>query len=141
MQSLENFQKRFELKTHTVFSTEHWVVSVRPRQITVGSMVVSLKRECYFFSQVTPTELSDLSGVYGYVESVLSERFGAVKFNYLALMLVDDILHFHVIPRYDEDVTCFGHQYTDQYWPGPVDIAGAVDVDVLKLVDMLKLSV
>jgi diadenosine tetraphosphate (Ap4A) HIT family hydrolase len=51
------------------------------------------------------------------VEQWLSEAFGAEKFNYLALMMKDPEVHFHVIPRYSQPVDFAGKSFVDQDWP------------------------
>jgi len=48
------------------------------------------------------------------------------KINYLALMMVDPHVHFHVIPRYSEPRTFDGATWTDATWPKPPDVTTAL---------------
>ena len=97
---------------------EHWVVLFRDKQVTPGSVIIMDKT-------VQARSLGDISsdawGEFGVitkeVEGWLTKAFGAEKFNYLALMMKDPEVHFHVIPRYSKPVKIGDNEYTDADWP------------------------
>jgi diadenosine tetraphosphate (Ap4A) HIT family hydrolase len=97
---------------------DHWVVLFRDNQVTPGSLIIMDKT-------VAARSLGDVSGeawaefgkVCKDVEEWVVKAFNATKFNYVALMMKDPEVHFHVIPRYDRAVEIDGQKFTDQDWP------------------------
>lgn len=137
MSGLKDFELKFKVNDLLVFDSKYWNVSVRPVQVTIGSLVVSLKRSETALSLLSVEELSDLKDVYEFIESRLTAAFSPSKFNYLTLMMLDEHVHFHVIPRYKDGVAFNGDQYEDSDWPKPADIFQSIDVDVFKIKDYL----
>ncbi len=52
--------------------------------------------------------------------------FDFQKINYLALMMVDPHVHFHVIPRYSGSREFAGSTFADATWPKPPDVTSAL---------------
>ena len=52
--------------------------------------------------------------------------FDFQKINYLALMMVDPHVHFHVIPRYSSSREFGGATCLDAAWPKPPDLGTAL---------------
>ncbi len=96
---------------------EHWVVVLRPQQITVGTLVLAAKSDARHLGELDESVWSEFAAVYAYVERLLREKFGAEKFNYLALMMKDPNVHFHFIPRYARPVLVGGKAFVDPDWP------------------------
>src|SRR6185503_15625705 len=96
---------------------EHWVVLIRPVQLTLGSVILAAKSEARSFGALRPEEMAEWPGIVRTFESVIRQRFDAEKFNYLALMMVDPNPHFHGIPRYRGPVTFQGRSFTDDLFP------------------------
>ena len=119
---IEDFRKDFQLDDLAVLETDHWVWSVRPDQITLGSSVLSLKREALSFSDCTSAELLDLGDMCRMLEYGLYTAFGYHKINYLMLMMRDPVVHFHVFPRYNASPSFIERDWPDVSWPKPVDI-------------------
>lgn len=117
----------FGLADNLLGSFEHWTVVLRPRQITPGSMVLILNRFATSMADLDPAEGAELGRVCGEIESALTEQLGMEKINYLALMMVDPHLHFHVIPRYSTPVRVGDHDHVDASWPGPPDLGSPLD--------------
>lgn len=109
---------------------EHWIVMFRLAQVTVGSMVIAAKSSATSLGELSPEIWAEFSTVSEEVESWLNKAFGARKFNYLALMMKDPNVHFHVIPRYDAPVFVNGHEFTDQDWPLKTEL-NETDMDVV----------
>jgi len=117
--TLAEFRDKFRLDELTVYETKHWVWSVRPVHSTLGAGVLSLKRFCTRFGDITPEESTDLQVMTKHIETKLTSIFGAEKFNYMMLMMVDDHVHFHVLPRYSQMKQFGGMEWVDSGWPKP----------------------
>jgi len=96
---------------------ENWVVLLRPAQVTPGSVVIANKSKATFLGEINETEWSEFSQVSRDVELALINTFGAEKFNYLALMMKDPNVHFHVVPRYSKPVIFENETFEDKDWP------------------------
>lgn len=120
MKNLEShigFISKFRLKELIIKEMKYWLFSLRPEQPTLGSFVISLKRPCEKMSNLYPEETEELAKVFKLIETILERTFKPDKINYLALMMVDHQVHFHVIPRYKE-VRIFNEtEYKDHTWP------------------------
>ena len=116
------FRQRFELDSLTLFESEYWIWSLRPQQVTLGSSILSLKRDATNFSSLDKREGADLVEVVSLLENCKSELLGFQKINYLMLMMMDSLVHFHVLPRYESGRAWGNREWTDAAWPGPADI-------------------
>lgn len=97
---------------------EHWVVLFRHRQVTIGSVIIMSKElDAAGLGEISSQAWAQFGEVAKNVESWLTRAFGAEKFNYLALMMKDPEVHFHVIPRYSKSVIFGGKEYVDPDWP------------------------
>jgi diadenosine tetraphosphate (Ap4A) HIT family hydrolase len=120
---------------------EHWVVLLRPQQVTLGSLVLACREQATRFSDISPHAFADLATAIGDIEAVLSQTFSYNKINYLMLMMVDPHVHFHVIPRYAEAKEFGGVTFADAGWPGVPDLGvpTALDqVQIAALADFLR---
>lgn len=104
---------------------DHWVVLVRPAQPTLGSLVLVCSDPANQFGGISPEASSELQRAVAEIERVLADRFQFDKINYLMLMMVDPDVHFHVLPRYENDRAYRGATFVDGSWPGPPDITAA----------------
>ncbi len=60
---------------------------------------------------------SEMQKVITDVETRLRANFQYDKINYFMLMMVDPVVHYHVIPRYSRSIEMFGKCYGDACWP------------------------
>lgn len=113
---------KFNLAELQVKEYPDWIVAVRGKQITPGSMVVLPKSELVSFAEMSPAQSSGLVSVLAELESVTLSKDGlaADKFNVVAAMMKDPIIHFHFIPRYKGEVTLCGRSWDDEDWPALV---------------------
>lgn len=107
---------------------EHWVMLLRPEQITVGTLVLVCKSDATHLGQLTEEEWAEFALVSKDAEELTRSAFGAEKFNYLALMMKDPNVHFHFIPRYPKPVAINGKDFVDPDWPlrtqfNPMDLS------------------
>lgn len=107
---------------------DHWIVQLRPAQVTLGSLVLVCKENASRFGEIGPAASAELHRVTARIEQVLGDAFQNDKINYLMLMMVDPDVHFHVLPRYESDRDYEGTAFTDASWPGPPQITSALDV-------------
>ena len=107
----------------------HWLVLLRPAQVTLGSLVLVCRDEAAAFSDISPEAFSQLAKVTRDVETGLMSFNAYQKINYLMLMMVDHDVHFHVIPRYDRPQQFAGLEYEDHGWPGVPELAKAITPD------------
>lgn len=113
---------------------DHWVVLFRDKQVTIGSLIIMSKElSRHSLGDVSTEAWAQFGVVCKDVENLLTETFGAEKFHYLALMMDDPEVHFHVIPRYSQPVTFAGKEFVDADWPSATKrIAMEVDPQVLE---------
>ena len=101
-----------------IAQTAHWTVLLRPKQPTLGSLVLVCREPVQQFSALSAAAFADLQHVTRGVESALKQVVGYERINYLMLMMVDPDVHFHVIPRYSTARQHAGVDYPDAGWPG-----------------------
>ncbi len=109
-----------------VAQSTHWTVLLRPKQPTLGSLVLVCREPAAAFAELSAAAFVDLREVVRRVESVLREVSAYERINYLMLMMVDRDVHFHVIPRYDGTRNFLGADYRDAGWPGPPALDAAL---------------
>jgi diadenosine tetraphosphate (Ap4A) HIT family hydrolase len=103
-----------------------WVVLLRPAQPTLGSLVLACKEDAASLGAVPAAAYAELATATAELESALRNAFDYKKINYLALMMVDPHVHFHVIPRYAEPREFEGVTCRDTTWPKPPDVTSAL---------------
>lgn len=108
---------------------EHWVVLLRPAQVTAGSMILAAKGDATAYGDLPAAAFVEQGRIIGEIEATLRAATGYERINYLMLMMVDPNVHFHVIPRYDGRRTLGGIDIADAGWPGPPDLKSAVALD------------
>ncbi|CAN5576330.1 HIT family protein [soil metagenome] len=111
-----------------VAETASWLVLVRPKQPTFGSLVLICKEDVEAFSQVSPAAFADLKAATAGIERMLAKVVAYEKINYLMLMMVDKDVHFHVIPRYAGTREHEGQAFEDAGWPAVPALGSAVDL-------------
>ncbi len=120
---------------------EHWVVLFRDKQVTIGSVIIMSKHlDKQSLGALTPEAWSQFGEVCKDVEAALTSAFGAEKFNYLALMMFDPEVHFHVIPRYSKPVEFAGEVFVDPDWPEATKRKGLELTDEVKQAIEQKLT-
>ena len=107
---------------------EHWVVLLRPAQVTLGSLVLAAKNDATAYGQLPREAFAEQAEAIAAIESALAEFSRFERINYLMLMMVDPNVHFHVIPRYSDKRQWNGVQFPDGGWPGPPQLANAVQL-------------
>ena len=112
--------EKFKVNNLLIKDYKYWVLSLRPIQLTLGSMILTLKRECSGLGDLKSEETMELATIFNEIESNVKQFLRFNKINYLALMMVDDQVHFHVLPRYATEREFCSFKFLDQAWPGPI---------------------
>lgn len=108
---------------------EHWVVLLRPAQVTLGSLVLAAKSSATAFGALPPGAHAELATVTRDVEASLLAEIAYEKINYLMLMMVDPNVHFHIFPRYPGERSLEDVTVSDAGWPGPPDLKSAASLN------------
>ncbi len=116
---------KFGLPATLIADYKHWVVLLRPAQVTLGSLILGAKGDWVAFSQIPPQAFAELAHVTQCIETGLGDFNAYDKINYLMLMMVDPHVHFHVVPRYAKPQRFAGVEFADSGWPGQPNLAGA----------------
>jgi diadenosine tetraphosphate (Ap4A) HIT family hydrolase len=105
---------------------DHWVVLLRPAQVTLGSLVLAANSEATAYSALPAEAFAEQGQVVGHIERALQHFCAFEKINYLMLMMVDREVHFHVIPRYSGPREFHGVEFPDHGWPGQPELSKAI---------------
>ena len=107
----------------------HWVLLLRPAQVTAGSLILAAKGEATAYGALPPEAFAEQADAIAEIEMTLAAAVGYERINYLMLMMVDPHVHLHVIPRYDGSRSFAGLEISDRGWPGPPDLKSAITLD------------
>ena len=107
---------------------EHWVVLLRPSQVTLGSLVLAAKSDAIAYAQLPREAFAEQADAVQSIESALAAFCQYEHINYLMLMMVDPNVHFHVIPRYSTPRRWNGVEFVDAGWPGPPQLGQGVQL-------------
>jgi diadenosine tetraphosphate (Ap4A) HIT family hydrolase len=101
---------------------DHWHVLLRPSQATLGALVLISKSNATALASLPVEAFNELHACCNAIERALQQFRKFDKLNYLALMMVDPQVHFHVLPRYATEQLFDGVVFKDSAWPGPPDL-------------------
>jgi diadenosine tetraphosphate (Ap4A) HIT family hydrolase len=113
---------KFGFPATLVREYEHWVVLVRPAQVTLGSLILAAKSDATAYRDLPLAAFTEQAAVIAAIENGLAGFCRYERINYLMLMMVDPHVHFHVIPRYSGTREWHGLDLADQGWPGAPDL-------------------
>jgi diadenosine tetraphosphate (Ap4A) HIT family hydrolase len=121
--------RKFGYPGTLVRELEHWVVLLRPAQVTLGSLVLAAKSDATAYGALPAEAFAEQAEAVRAIERVLADFCAYERINYLMLMMVDPNVHFHVIPRYSAPRSWSGIDFTDAGWPGPPQLGAAVQLE------------
>ena len=108
---------------------DHWVVLLRPAQVTLGSLVLAARSDATAYAGLPREAFAEQADAVAAIERALAAFAAYERINYLMLMMVDPQVHFHVIPRYSGQRRWNRIDFPDQGWPGPPRLDTAVKLD------------
>ena len=120
--------ERFGYPATLVREFEHWLVLVRPAQVTLGSLVLAAKSDATAYGELPRQAFAEQAEVIAAIETGLTAFCRYERINYLMLMMVDPNVHFHVIPRYSGSREWKGLDLADHGWPGPPDLKSSLEL-------------
>ena len=118
--------EKFGYPASLIREYDHWLVLLRPAQVTLGSLVLAAKSDAHAYSALPAEAFAEQARVVGHIEQTLQSFCAYEKINYLMLMMVDREVHFHVLPRYSGTRSFKGTDFPDHGWPGQPDLSKAV---------------
>jgi len=125
--------EKFGYPATLVREYRHWIVLLRPAQVTAGSLILAAKSDATAFKDLPAGAFVELQQAVAEIEMTLRATFTYEKINYLMLMMVDPHVHFHVFPRYTGSRIIGGTELTDAGWPGPPDLKSATALGEVEL--------
>jgi diadenosine tetraphosphate (Ap4A) HIT family hydrolase len=114
--------RKFGYPTTVLKEFDHWVIMRRPAQVTLGSLILAAKHDVTAFGELPVAAFAELKSCTHDLEHALTIFKPYDKINYLALMMVDPHVHFHVLPRYARKQTFEGVIFSDKGWPGTPEL-------------------
>jgi len=115
----------------------HWVVLLRPDQVTAGSLVLACKGNVKRVPEVPEAAFAELHRVTTDLEAALKSAFAFDRINYVLLMMVDPHVHWHVIPRYAAVREVAGVTFEDRGWPGHPTLKEPIPLSKPQFADLL----
>lgn len=104
-----------------LYKSENWeVIFVDWCQDFVGDCIISCNKES--LSELTADDWVELGKIEKELERVSKKLFNATMFNFACLMnnayrdKVTPHVHFHFIPRYDDERIILGKKYKDKHF-------------------------
>lgn len=135
MENLE-FMSKFKPDTRCIKEFKYWIICVRAKARTLGDSVILLKRETPSVAGMLPEEAAEFPEVIKWYEDTCSRKFGAIKFNYIIMMMKDNFVHYHAFPRYDKEISMFGIEWKDEDWPGALNFKEGIILDDDKIEEL-----
>lgn len=112
-----------------IAQTDCWTLLLRPRQPTLGSLVLICREPVTAFGDISVQACTEMREMVRGIESMLAQFVAYERINYLMLMMVDPDVHFHVIPRYSDARDFEGVSFRDSGWPGPPALEPAIALE------------
>ena len=109
--------KKFGYPNTLIKEYDNWYILLRVPQVTLGSLVLMCKDNTDKFSEISANSSSELPIIIKDIEKCLYNLFSYKKINYLMLMMVDNIVHYHIIPRYNNEIKLLNRVFQDLSWP------------------------
>lgn len=131
MNFIDQTLEAFDYENNLIREYDNWYVLLRPKQVTLGSLVLLCKDNVDAFSKINKNSFANMDAPIQDIERSLSNLFGYEKINYLMLMHKDPAAHFHVIPRYTHEVEFNGEKFTDPGWPGLPAMENVHDLSIV----------
>jgi diadenosine tetraphosphate (Ap4A) HIT family hydrolase len=116
----------------------HWVVLLRQKQLTAGSLILACKEDVDAFWKVSVEAFHELKKVTADLERSLAPVVRFEKINYVMLMMVDPHVHFHVLPRHGGEREVAGVTFRDAGWPKVPDFAATNEMTEEAFADLRR---
>ena len=125
--------KKFGYPDTLLKEFSHWVILLRPAQVTLGSLVLAAKSEATAYGELSSEAFAEQRETVAVIERRLTAFVHFERINFLMLMMVDPNVHFHVIPRYSGRRLWDGTEFPDWGWPGPPRLDRTISLESERL--------
>ena len=130
--------RKFGYPDTLIQELDHWVILLRPAQVTLGSLILAAKSECTAYSDLPDGAFAEQAVAVRSIEKALRAFCDYERINYLMLMMVDPNVHFHVLPRYSGVREWQDIQFEDHGWPGPPQLKLVVELSPIQITALLN---
>lgn len=140
---MEKILATFKYDTMLIKEFKNWYLLLRSDQVTLGSLVLIEKSLKTKYSEISDSSFEEFGDIVKKIEPALNKLFSYEKINYMMLMMRDDEVHYHIIPRYSEVKNFNSIEFIDNGWPALPDMAFLNPLNTqtaLKLIDAIKNS-
>jgi len=141
MIKMKGILNTFNFENLLIKDYQNWYLLLRNSQITLGSLVLIEKHFHTKLSDISDESFEEFGEIVREIELVIEELFGYEKINYLMLMMKDNEVHYHIIPRYSSTRIFDSLIFNDFGWPGLPDLKNCNDIEMdtkLKIKDLIK---
>jgi diadenosine tetraphosphate (Ap4A) HIT family hydrolase len=128
--------EKFGYPATLIHELDHWVILLRPAQVTLGSLILAAKSSATAYSDLPSEAFVEQASAIRMTERMLKRFVDYERINYLMLMMVDPNVHFHVIPRYGDNRAHAGMSFPDAGWPGPPQLSSAIILSPPQIADL-----
>jgi diadenosine tetraphosphate (Ap4A) HIT family hydrolase len=138
---LNKILKAFDFKNTLIKEYENWYLLLRSEQVTLGSMVLIEKSFKTKYSEISSSSFKEFGFIIKEIEPLLQSLFSYKKINYLMLMMRDDEVHYHIIPRYNKDILLYDYNFIDPGWPALPDLTYKNEINLdtqINLINLIK---
>lgn len=135
---MNSTMEKFGYPATLLCELDHWVVLLRPAQVTLGSLVLAAKSDSTAYSGLPNDAFTEQAEAIRAIEAALAAFSHYERINYLMLMMVDPNVHFHVIPRYSSARNWNSIEFPDSGWPGPPQLGSAVPLSSDQIDEMVR---
>ncbi len=91
-----------------------WTILINYKQPTLGSNLIVLNRHVQQLSDLTQEEAIEYLDIIKNLERALKESFNPDTINHLMLANVVRHVHYHIVPRYEEERRFAGQTWEDK---------------------------
>jgi diadenosine tetraphosphate (Ap4A) HIT family hydrolase len=126
---LQPILEKFGYENLLIKEYENWYLLLRKEQATIGSLVLIEKSFKTKYSDISSKSHNEFGRIVKDIEYTLGKLFSYDKINYLMLMMVDNEVHYHIIPRYSEQKYFKDKLFEDKGWPGLPTLSEANIID------------
>jgi len=138
---MKEILKTFNFESLLIKDYQNWYLLLRDNQTTLGSLVLIEKHFHTKLSDISNKSFEEFGEIVREIEFVIKELFGYEKINYLMLMMKDNEVHYHIIPRYSSNRIYESFIFNDFGWPALPDFKNSNDIEMnlkLKIKDLIK---
>ncbi|MBT5492600.1 HIT family protein [bacterium] len=136
---MQKILKTFDYKNLLIKEYNNWYLLLRKEQVTLGSLVLIEKSFRTRYSEIPNESFDEFGIIVKEIEFVLKTLFDYDKVNYFMLMMVDEEVHYHVIPRYSKDIEFSEVKFIDKGWPVLPDFRYKNRINDIEIENLLKL--